>query len=230
MNIKIRNIILNLTIPVFVIILSSCDENEEFKCPWPGGMNYNVLAEQRIRRINNERPSKVKIVMLGNSITEMGGNWNQKLGRTDIFNCGQGGYTTQQFSWLLDSCVFDSKPEYCFIAGGINDLSIGVPLERVIENYKHLITIINDRGIQVIVQSTILQSNNSRNNPAVKELNRSLKAFCRKNKMPFINLNRKLSGNGGLKKEYTTDGTHLTEQGYEVWSEILSNWMEKEGI
>lgn len=230
MNIKPRNIISWLSIPCFVILLSACNKTDEINRPWPGRMNHNIMAEQRIERINKEKPSEVKIVMLGNSITEQGGNWNEKLKRNDVFNCGQGGYTTQQFTWLLDSCVFHPDPEYCFIAGGINDFSIGVPLERVIENYKYLITTISEQGIRVVVQSTIFQSNNSRNNPDVKALNESLKDFCRKNKIPFLDLNRKLSDRKGLKEEYTTDGTHLNEKGYEVWSEILKDWMEKEGI
>lgn len=28
----------------------------------------------------------------------------------------------------------------------------------------------------------------------------------------------------------STDGTHLTEEGYEAWSKILNTWMKKEGI
>src|SRR4030043_2243534 len=71
------------------------------------------LASKRIERILKQSPRTVSIVMLGNSITEYGGNWNTRLGRTDIRNSGQGGYTTGQMLWLLDSCVIKAKPENC---------------------------------------------------------------------------------------------------------------------
>jgi len=31
----------------------------------------------------------------------------------------------------------------------------------------------------------------------------------------------------GLREDLTTDGTHLNEKGYELWSGILRKWMDK---
>lgn len=172
-------------------------------------------------------PEKIKIVMLGNSITENGGNWNTWLDRSDVLNSGQGGYTTQQFTWLLDTCVIGTKPEYCLIMGGINDISLGIPVSRIFSNYKYILSVLRKNHIEVIVQSTLYQENNPGNNEKVRELNGLLIAWCDKHRIPFIDLNMEMSDENGLKPELTTDGTHLTGKGYETWAGILKNFFKK---
>jgi alpha-glucosidase len=225
---KSKNFFYSLLLLLSILIFS-CNPKTEIpqeSQPWPDDINTSLLAKQRLDRINHAKPSKLKIAFLGNSITEMGGDWNVRLGRSDVLNCGQGGYTTQQFSWLLDSALFASSPEYCFIMGGINDLSLGVPVDRVFKNFKFLISGIHEKGIEVIVESTLLQSNNSSNNPDVRKLNSLLRNYCRQYRIPFIDLNKKMSVKSGLMEDLTTDGTHLNEKGYEVWSGILKKWMD----
>jgi hypothetical protein len=104
-----------------------------------GQFEPQKLAKNRIERILKQSPRNVSVVMLGNSITEYGGDWNARLGRTDIQNSGQGGYTTGQLIWLLDSCVIKDKPKYCFTMAGINDLSLGIPVDKVYTNYQIII-------------------------------------------------------------------------------------------
>ncbi len=214
-----------------VLFTVSCNrgmvKNEEM---WPKEIHYSYLASARIHRIMSHQPAKTKIAMLGNSITELGGDWNHWLDRDDVLNCGQGGYTTQQFTWLLDSCVIASKPDYCFIMGGINDISLGIPVSRIFSNYKYLISRLTKSHIRVIVQSTLYQANNPENNAKVRELNGLLIAWCDKRRIPFIDLNMEMSGENGLNAELTVDGTHLTDSGYVVWSGILKKFIKKSFI
>lgn len=179
------------------------------------------LAAKRIERILKQSPDTVSLVMLGNSITANGGNWNKRLGRIDIRNSGQGGYTTGQMLWLLDSCVIKAKPEYCFIMAGINDLSLGIPVERVCANYHIIIDTLLANGIRPVVQSTLYQTGNPAGNKNVGYLNDLLEAYCNEKNILFIDLNRSMSDHNGLIQELTTDGTHLSELGYEVWSDKL---------
>ena len=67
-------------------------------------------------------PGSVRIVLLGDSLTANGGDWNPRLGRHDVRNAGQGGFLTGQMGWLLDTCVLAARPALCFVLGGINDL------------------------------------------------------------------------------------------------------------
>ena len=156
--------------------------------------------------------------MLGNSITEYGGDWNARLGRIDVRNSGQGGYTTGQLIWMIDSCVLKPHPRYCFTLAGINDITLGIPVERIFKNYQNIIDTLMVNGIQPIVQSTLYQTGNTTGNQKVAYLNTLLENYCIGKNIDFIDLNQFMSDRHGLMPEYTTDGTHLSERGYEVWS------------
>ncbi|MBN2273087.1 MAG: hypothetical protein JXR41_12535 [Bacteroidales bacterium] len=180
------------------------------------------LAAKRIERIMKQSPKKISIVMLGNSITEYGGDWNNRLGRTDILNCGQGGYTTGQLIWLLDSCVISIKPRYCIILAGINDLSLGIPINKIFNNYQTIIDTLLANSIQPIVQSTLYQTGNAEGNVKVTYLNYLLEAYCKEKYVTFINMNEFMADQNGLIPELTTDRTHLSNRGYEIWSDKLA--------
>jgi lysophospholipase L1-like esterase len=186
-----------------------------------GNFDIQKLSSRRIERILKQSPPKVSIVMLGNSITEYSGNWNARLNRTDVRNSGQGGYTTGQLLWFIDSCVVKAKPRYCFTLAGINDFSLGIPVERIICNYRTIIDTLLANNIQPIVQTTIYQTGNIIGNGKVRYLNYLLKDYCTVKNIRFIDLNQVLSDDDGLRPEYTTDGTHLSEKGYAIWSEKL---------
>ena len=44
---------------------------------------------------------------------------------------------------------------------------------------------------------------------------------CAEQGIDWLDLNRGLTDNNGLKARYTTDGTHLTKEGYSIWAEAL---------
>jgi lysophospholipase L1-like esterase/Na+-transporting methylmalonyl-CoA/oxaloacetate decarboxylase gamma subunit len=179
------------------------------------------LSAKRSERIMQQSPKTVSIVMLGNSITENGGDWNDRLGRSDILNSGQGGYTTGQMIWLLNSCVLKARPRYCFTLAGINDISLGVPVERIFQNYQTIIDTLLANDIQPVIQSTLFQTGNLSGNRKVSYLNYLLKDYCIGKNIAFIDLNHFMSDTNGLIPEYTTDGTHLSERGYDIWTEKL---------
>jgi len=190
-------------------------------------INYERLAKERIKRIMRESPEDVNIVMLGNSITEMGGDWNEKLGRKDVRNAGQGGYTTGQMLWYIDTCVVQANPQACFILGGINDLTLKIPVEKIYKNHLQIISILKSNDITPIVQSTVYQKDNIEGNKNVKKLSSKLETYCQKHNIHFIDLNEHLAKNERLIAKYTTDGTHFTDRGYEVWSKVIKQFIKE---
>ena len=190
-------------------------------------IDNHYLCSERIKRIVEASPAQVKIAMLGNSITENAKDWNPRLGRTDIRNAGQGGYTTGQMLWMLDTTVLAAKPEKCFIMGGVNDISIGVPEEVIVANLQEIIKSLKKDGIQAVYQSTLYQANNTQSYNIITSVNTQMRDFCLKEGVDYLELNQKMSDGAGLKKELTTDGTHLNEKGYELWSGILKEYLEK---
>ena len=110
---------------------------------------------------------------------------------------------------------------------GVNDLSLGIPVGRVCANYHIIIDTLMANGIRPVVQSTLFQTGNPAGNKNIGYLNDLLEAYCYEKNILFIDLNRTMSDHNGLLQELTTDGTHLSELGYEVWSDKLK-WIISE--
>ncbi len=169
---------------------------------------------------------KEKIVMFGDSIIK-GGKWNYLLNRNDIKNSGFGGVTTSHFISLIHNNVIDHNPEFCFIQGGINDIGLGVSFSRTKNNYKSLIDTLIANKITPIVQSTLYQENNFESKILVDSLNNFLIGYCTDRQIYYLDINSKLSTTSGLKSEYSRDGTHITENAYEIWSQEINILLDK---
>ena len=169
-------------------------------------------------------PDSVHIAMLGNSLTAYA-DWNELLGRNDVQNFGVADFSVKQLSWLLDQWVIPSKPRFCFINGGQEDIMLGVPLERMAEDYSMILDSLQHNGIKPVVQSTLMRWEDAEANRQTEKINQLLTAICRERNIDFINLNTVLSGKNGLKPQYTTDGMHLNSKGYELWSIIVKDYL-----
>jgi len=173
--------------------------------------------------VNSKSP---KIVMFGNSITQ-GGNWSELLNRNDIKNSGFSGFTTSHFVWIINENVIKAKPKICFLEGGINDIGVGIPLSRTIENYKNLIDTLNVHKIIPVVQSTLYRVNDNFSKPKIDSLNTFLINYCKSHNAYYLDINSKLSDNKSLLSKYSTDGTHLTYEAYKIWAKEINILLEK---
>jgi lysophospholipase L1-like esterase len=169
-------------------------------------------------------PDSVNIAMLGNSLTAYA-DWNELLGRNDVQNFGVADFSVKQLSWLLANWVIPAKPSLCFINGGQEDIMLGVPLERIAEDYSMILDSLQHNGIKPVVQSTLMRWEDEEGNLQTEKINQLINAICRERNIDFINLNTVLSGKNGLKPQYTTDGMHLNSKGYELWSIILKDYL-----
>jgi lysophospholipase L1-like esterase len=175
---------------------------------------------------------KYEIVMLGDSITA-GVEWNELFGISNIANRGIGSDTTEGFYNRLKN-IYAIKPKMCFIMGGINDIGFGISVEKTLNNMKRIVEGLKENQINPIVQSTLYiakgQPNWIKVNEAVDELNNGLKNMCEENSLIFIDVNKVLSINGYLKREYTYDGVHLYGIGYEEWKKLIMPIIENKSF
>lgn len=185
------------------------------------------LTSMAVNNILSSMPQKVNIVMLGNSITAGGGNWNNWLERDDVLNAGQGGYTSGQMLWHIDTTVVRLQPKVCFVMAGINDLFNNVPPDVIYRNQIQILNKLRARGIKPVVQLTLYTHENPSLAIRIDAINERIKEYCDKESIDIINLNTQLSVDKNLKKEYTTDGTHLTEEAYGVWSKELIRYIKE---
>ena len=160
---------------------------------------------------------------MGNSITSRA-NWNDLLDRNDIANRGVSGDITEGFLLRLDN-VIAIEPKFCFIMGGINDLELGLNAESIAANISNITKILVENNIEPVIFSILYSSSKKNNfktlNNKIQLTNELIKMNCQKSNIEYIDLNEILSKNEILISKYTTDGIHLSMEGYYKWAEFI---------
>jgi len=178
--------------------------------------------------------SSYSIIMLGDGFTS-GGIWNKDLNRVDIKNSGNGGFTTSHFIWTLNDHVIKYNPKICFIEGGINDIGLGIPLNRTFMNYQSIVDSLLQHQIEPVLQSVFYSdypnaNESSQKKSKVDSLNIYLSRLAIKKKITYIDLDQYLSENGKLKKELTKEDYRINELGYKIWAKEVEKILNKKGI
>ena len=170
------------------------------------------------------------IVMLGNSITYQG-DWKKLLNRSDVFNGGQPGWTSEQLSWVIKDFIIPYKPRLCFFKAGINDLTLGIPTERIIDNMKMVMDSIKNVGTIPVYQTTLYQRFNKARNLEINKINMEMFNYCKTKGYHFLDLRKILCEEDDIKAGYVgEDNTHLTPEAYPVWAEALNPILRKYGL
>lgn len=168
-----------------------------------------------------------EIVFIGNSITEGGKNWSEKFNIPNIRNRGISGDVTDGVLGRLDEIIF-FKPKAVFILIGINDLFnlyykkqipspeyVGNNIIKIARTIKQ-----NSPSTQIYVQ-TLLPTNKDFMKSNIDLVNTIITQDFPNKIFSVIDLNTSFSDDKGfLKKDLTSDGTHLTEKGYLLWVKI----------
>ena len=207
----------------------------KYQVDWQKG-----LYIQRIDQFKKEPIGGNKIVFLGNSLTEGGGNWNEKFSTPNIVNRGISGDITEGVLVRLKE-IYYYQPIAVFLLIGINDIFNAdhpnrneITPEYVAQNIVTIADEIENQSpkTEVFIQ-TVLHVNKDiyfqakgwfpahpvALNRQIIEINQSLQD---QTKHPVIDLHSAFSDSlGNLKDAYTTDGVHLSEAGYQQWVTLL---------
>jgi lysophospholipase L1-like esterase len=173
--------------------------------------------------------SYASVVMIGDSLTD-GAEWREVFPGVAVVNRGVDGDTTAGVLRRMES-ITSARARKAFIMIGINDFKEGRTVDAVFDDYRAIVSRLNEGGMKVFVQSTMM-CNEAKAEWAscaeilgkVKELNRRL-AKLDSAKVVFIDINAGLAGAGGLKPELTYDGVHLNGEGYRVWRDEISKFV-----
>jgi lysophospholipase L1-like esterase len=166
--------------------------------------------------------SEAAVVMLGDSITEYGGDWTELLG-TPALNRGIAWDTVDGILVRLNE-VIEKKPKIVAVMAGINDVRAGVPVDLVASRIEQILTKLKAADVQPVMQSTLLtgtELGEPATNKAIIALNRALSQWCAGQNVPFLDLNASLAPQGLLDPSITIDGIHLTDAGYLRWRDVL---------
>ncbi|MCK9235309.1 MAG: GDSL-type esterase/lipase family protein [Acholeplasmataceae bacterium] len=176
---------------------------------------------------------KRKVVFIGDSITEC---FNLKTFFQDdgYINEGVSGYTTLDLLNRLETSLFQYQPDIVFLLIGTNDLELTeLTKEEIVHNIKTIVQKINQR----LPQATLyLQS--------IYPVNYEIKPFSvgkRKNEdinwinhhisqikgAKYLDIHSFLKNKEGkLNSDYTYDGIHINDLGYQVISHQLKEYLK----
>tara|TARA_B100001971_G_scaffold205954_1_gene224102 strand:- start:281 stop:1003 length:723 start_codon:yes stop_codon:yes gene_type:complete len=203
------------------------------------------LYLKRIAQFKNKPIGFNKIVFLGNSITEKGGNWNKRFGVNNIVNRGVSGDITEGILSRLDEIIY-YKPTTIFLLIGINDIFDNYPNRKnknssqVAKNIIQIAENIykNCRNTKIFIQTILpvdIQKHMDYNDRSLANYNSEMvnqiiainQLIKGQNNFPVIDLYAAFVDERGLMNEaYTTDGVHLNDIGYKAWVEYVNKYVQ----
>ncbi len=173
-----------------------------------------------------------KIVFIGNSITEGGGDWSAKFGVPDIWNRGISGDVTDGVLARLDE-ITHAQPKAVFLLIGINDIS-NLYYQKQIPSTDYIATNILKIADKIHKQSpatkiylqTVLPTTRTFTNEMELAVNSILRKNDPQGAYTLIDLHAAFADEQGqMKKEFTNDGIHLTNAGYGKWVEVVKPYI-----
>lgn len=175
------------------------------------------------------------VVLLGDSIFN---RFEAKLLNTnkEIINCGIDGATSQTLFLVLNS-IINMKPDQILFMIGTNDLDdehefdcldITFALFNMITSIHHQLPLVKIGVVTPLPIDESRQKTRARNNRTLKMLGDEMKAL--KQDLDYVDVidtfDLFLDVHGSMEANYTTDGLHLSEAGYQILAKKLSEFVK----
>ena len=171
------------------------------------------------------------IVMLGNSLTENGGDWAASLGNKNVRNRGIIGDEVMGVYDRLHQ-ILPGHPAKLFLLIGVNDVSHDLTTDTIVGMIRVTVERIQKESpdTKLYLQS-LLPINESfgrykrlaGKTNMIPEINKQLEELAKEKGLTYINLFPLFTEKGSnvLRAELTTDGLHLKEEGYKIWVKAI---------
>lgn len=204
-----------------------------------GIYKYNTKECLEINEIVNKN-----YVFLGDSITDFYDLDNYFDNKYSIVNSGINGNRVDDILKNMNDRVYRYNPSDVVILIGINDILYkNSSIDEVTKKIEKLTKQIKKHNsyCNIYIQSIYptndkwkKEHNNSVPDESIlKEkilkINKNIKKYCKENNITYVNVHDSLVNKDGyLDKEYTNDGLHPNEKGYEIITKIIKKEVFKE--
>lgn len=201
------------------------------------GIAFGFFTKEKI--VTKEVEKEVQVVpdnylFLGDSLTDYFDLETYFPGQP-VVNSGIAGNTTDQILTSMKTRVYDYNPSKIFLLIGTNDLRDGKSQEAVVQNIEEIIEEIqtNRKQSEIFVESlypvnaSVSSAVGVRSNATIQNINAQLEEYCKEKNLTYIDLYAKLQDEqGNLQIQYTVDGLHLSDAGYQVVAEVLQEYLK----
>lgn len=194
----------------------------------PYSYQDNAQYIQRESMFELSPVKKADIVFVGDSITARG-EWQEFFPDKVVLNRGIDSDVTEGVYNRL-SIIIEEKPEHLFLMIGINDLRQNIPIERTIDYYGKILDTLQTSlpECEIYVQSVLpVNSSTGIPNTDVQALNEAIRKLSDNRSIPYIDIYSLLvDENNDLPHSYSIDGVHMTGEGYQIWIDVVSEYIE----
>lgn len=190
--------------------------------PSPTHEQWKRLLEQEAKAVAKGKGSNRLAILLGDSLSL----WftSQRLPGSQLWlNQGISGENSGQIRRRL-SAFAQTQPDTIYVLAGINDLRQGVADDVILNNLRQIVQRLrqNHPRAQVVLQSILPIRLSAISNERIRNLNQQIAGIAQREGAGYLNLHPLFTDEQGeIRQELTTDGIHLSHQGYEVWQEAL---------
>lgn len=190
-----------------------------------------VRVETKTRKVVTVSPN---YLFLGDSITDFY-DLEKYFPDDPVVNSGVGGNTTDDILEDMQQRVYQYNPSKVFLLIGTNDLQDGKTPDEIFENIKRIVEGIQENRpeAKIYLESIYPVNRNfensgaqDRHNEDIKEINKKIEEYCMEEDLTYIDLYSVLEDESGdLRAEYTNEGLHLSEEGYDIVTETLKKYL-----
>lgn len=187
------------------------------------------------KEIESLKDEYTNYLFLGDSITDFY-DLDKYYEGLPIVNSGISGNTTKDILNDMKNRVYNYNPSKVFLLIGINDLGNQKSADEIVSNIKEIITNINNNkpNAEIYIESIFPINKNIdedlikvKDNNSVIEVNKLLEKYCDEKGYTYINIyNKLLDEDGNFSEEYTDDGLHPNEKGYEIITKELKKYLD----
>lgn len=205
---------------------------EARKSDWPAICQYRG-DNLRLRAM----PQAARdVVFMGDSITENWGYADPAFYRTGRINRGISGQTTQQMLLRFPSDVVALHPRVVHIMAGTNDIAGNTgptTLDAIEGNIAAMVVLAKAAGIRVVLAATppsvvFNWAPSLRPASTIAALNLRLRRLAARERVTFVDYGTVLATpTGGLRPEYTFDGTHPNAAGYAAIAPLATKALQQ---
>jgi lysophospholipase L1-like esterase len=175
-------------------------------------------------------PPKSAIVFVGSSGIRL---WDLKKSFPDleVINRGFGGSQLADSVHFAPRLVTKHAPRLVVLYAGDNDIAFGKTPEQVAADFKALIQAIHKdlprtKVIFLSIKPSVLRW---KLRDKMQKANALIEAECRKDdRLTYVDISKPMLGDDGKprKELFRSDGLHLNEKGYEMWSSLLRPYLK----
>ena len=203
--------------------------------------NWLLKEQEKIqtkyRELNQVSVLEPDVIFIGDSIVEYCPLQELFGTAKTIVNRGIRGYQTKLLLENLDAHLYGDAVDQIVLLIGTNDIGKDIPINEALDNLERVIqSIAREYPLSQIKLLSILPVNEGekykqtvyiRTNEKIREWNQAYEALVSAYmQVDFVPIYDSLTDSEGqLKKDYTTDGLHLSVAGYQALSEALKEYL-----